>query len=775
MKSQLLLLATLLCAKLSHAQDQVTIKIKNTQGRPLPNIEVTAFNSAENDLQKAKTDASGKALFFLTKIGVYSFSYLEMKDFDTYEVMQGMRGTFEQSVTYDPQKIFVPKPKADRKDIVFTDYNPQQLKGKPGVGVMNILVKRTDKSPVPGADVVAVSVKDKVKYKGRTDATGKVIFCLPCGRSYEIDVDGNEAVKIFDVPIDTGIEMTQVVFYEKAVLNETVKGDTIVQKNITYSNGTNTHLLVIVNLKNYEGKPLPDEPVFLQAEGQKRVYEGVTNREGQCKLMVQKSADYIVNLKYEQGLHMIEAKKSTGFGMESMTRRYRGSAEIERMVAEQAAEIKRLEEEERLLQERRKEEERIAKLRAEERVKALEALRLEKMKTEKELVQTFYDKKFVPAFRETPVEKAAAPTNYLKQTPEGYTIQFTSGGAIGTPTVINDKMFIPAGFYSPSFYCLKAETGQYLWGVELGESGASPAVYHKGVLLINTYSCTLYAIDALTGNLLWSKWLAGTVYSTPSADDNGVYVVYKYGGAYVLSCFDLRTGTFKWINRLDSETIACPVIDGNEVHVASQTGFYYIFDKLTGKPIDVITSIHALSSPTLTASSIFVTARVDGKEQLVELDRKTRQVRKKYNAEIAGIKITDGHDCREQMNFNGSHPIVYQNKYVVLADQQHLRVFDAQSERLLWEKMVEVSSSQVPVVVNNQVLIATTNGTLMSYDLANGNPKVLRDQKVTIDAQPVSGKGFLFIASSGILSVIRSVQNLQWNQWNKDARHNLSY
>lgn len=775
MKNYLLLLAVVLLSGATFSQDVLTLKIKNTSGQPVPNVEVTAINEAANDLVKGRTNSSGTVVMTLTKNGVYSLSYLEMKDFDSYEVKEGFTGTFSQTVTYDPKKIFAPKPKADRSGITFTTVNSMQLRGKPGVITMNILVKKTDMTLVPFTEVIAVSVPTKTKYTAKTDAKGAAVFYLPKNARYEMDVDGNEAIKTIDVPNEDGIEMTQVIFYEKAVLAEVNKGDTIIQKNISQTNGTNTHLLFTMKLRDYNGSPLPNEPVYLQAEGQKRVYEGITDNNGECKMMLQKNANYIVNLKYEQGLHLVEAKNQTGFGQETITRRYRGSKEIERILAEQLAEMKRLEEEEKLLQQRRAEEARIRKLQEAEREKAEQALRLEKMRTEKELVMNFYNKKFVPKFNTTPVQAASAPTNYLTKNPDGFAVEFESSGPIGTPTVINDKMFLPAGFYSPDFYCLKAETGQYLWGVELGESGASPAVYHNGVILINTYSCTLYAIDAMTGKLLWSKWLAGTVYSTPTADGDNVYVVYHYGGAYVLTCFDLRSGNFKWINRVDSETIACPVVDGNEVHVASQTGFYYIFDKITGKPIDVITSIHAVSSPTLTEKSIFLTAKVNGKEYLVELDRNTHQLKKTYKTELSTISIRDNRECSEQMNFNGSHPIVYQNKYVVLVDMDKLRVFDAQSEKLLWEQPASIASSQVPIVANDQIILASTSGEVFSYEIATGKPKQLVKKTKPIDAQPVFNKGFIYIASSGLLTVIKSVQNFQWNQWNKDAGHNLNF
>ncbi len=249
--------------------------------------------------------------------------------------------------------------------------------------------------------------------------------------------------------------------------------------------------------------------------------------------------------------------------------------------------------------------------------------------------------------------------------------------------------------------------------------------------------------------------------------------MFRYGGAYVLSCFDLRSGDFKWINRVDSETIACPVLEGNEVHVASQSGSYYIFDKETGRPIEVLTSVVAVSSPTITEQSIFLTARVDGKDRLIEIDRSTYEVKKKYEGELNPIMISRADGCQGTMNFNGSHPIVYKNKYVVLADHERLQVFDAESEKVLWEKKVSIATSQVPIVADDRIILATSQGEVLSFDITNGTSKQIRMHKEPIDAQPVYNKGMLFVVSSGILSAIRSVHGFQWNQWNKDAGHNL--
>ena len=295
-----------------------------------------------------------------------------------------------------------------------------------------------------------------------------------------------------------------------------------------------------LSLKDYEGNKLAGEAVYLVATTANRVYEATTDAAGNAKFMLLKGTDYIVNLKYESGICLVEAPVSQGFRTASASRRYRGSSVVEEMLAQQKAEMERA----------------IVQM---EQQKAFQKEAIKERGMDYEI-----------SFDETPIEVAETPVNYLKRTPEGFNVDFESSGPTGTPTVIGDKLFTQEGLHSTNYYCLDANTGKFVWGVELGEGGISPAVYQNGVLLINTASCTLYAIDAKTGKLLWSKWLADYVYSTPTADDRSVYVVYEHGGYPVTVSFDLKSGKFNWMQRVDDEAIACPVVDGDEVHVASQ-------------------------------------------------------------------------------------------------------------------------------------------------------------------------------------------------------------
>jgi len=712
-----------------YAQCAYTFTIKNTRNQPQTGIEVTARNTEKSITLKSQTNSSGTASFTLTEGGTYIFSYLEIKDAATLDLPEGFKGKGGKTVTYDPEKIFAEKTKADRTGITFTSRQPQQLKGQPDVLKFIIDLRKNNETAVPNTPVEIVDCKDKVKYKGTTDAGGIATFYLPVNKDFEVDVEGNQAVHTFTVPNKPNAEFKNVVYYERTRVKETSKGDTIFQTNITQTKGTSTHMLFTISLVDFDDQPLPNEKVYLDAENSKKVFAGVTDANGSCKFMLEKGTNYLVNLKYESGIHLVEVPSSLGFASASITRRYRGSEAIERMMAE----------------------------------------------------RHINEKGFVVNHDETPVRPAKKPSNYLKLTANGFDIDFATSGPIGTSTIAGNRLFTQEGFYSPNFYCLQALTGEYQWGIELGESGASPIVYQDGVLLINTYSCTLYAFDAATGKMLWSKWLAGTIYSTPSADSNSVYVVYNNGyenpanpaESFVLTSFDLHSGKMNWINWIDNEVIACPVVEGNEVHIASQGGNYYVFDKGSGKQTLFSKNIKAVSSPTVTPGKIYVTASVNGKEQLVVLDRKTLQVQRKYAAPLTPKKISENHTCYDQMNYNGAHPVVYKNNIVILSDNSKVTAFDANSEKILWQQAAETHPNQIPIVVNEKVIIATTTGEVKTFDINTGTLQKTQQNKGKIDGQLLTNKGYMYVGSDGVLSVSKNAQDVQWNQWNKDARHNI--
>ncbi|PHR31650.1 MAG: hypothetical protein COA38_07535 [Fluviicola sp.] len=727
MKITLLISILFVAASSLYAQDKYTLKIKTTQGHPMPNVEVKAVN--EDDVVIGKTDNSGRVTLILSQNGTYSLSYLEMKNFGTYEVKEGFTGTFSKTVTYDPKGIFAEKPVADRSKISFKEVSPTHLKGTPNVVQVIVHIKNNSRAYLPHVDFTIVDCENGLKYVGESNAAGKGTFYLPVNGNYEIDLGGVPALRSFKTGDNPGGTAQMVVFYEKTKVKEVAKGDTLIQNNITQTNGTTTHLLFTLKLLDFSGNKLEGEPVYMVAEDKSRVYEGETDAAGVCTFMLQKGTNYIMNLKYEEGVHYVDVTNKRGFGRESTTRRYRGSEAIVQMLAN----------------------------------------------------RRLNEKGFVINHERTPIRKLGRPEGYINKTATGFELDFESSGPVGTPTVVGNRLYTQQGYYSPNYYCLSAATGQFVWGVELGEAGISPVVHQSGVLLLNTESCTLYAIDATSGKLLWSKWLAGYLYTTPSADGYSVFVVYENGGSNpnnpnenrVLASFNIRTGAVNWMNWVDNEAIACPVVAGDEVHVSSLSGQYYVYDRKTGKRREASASINAVSSPTVTAEEIFITATVNGVEKLIVLDRKSLKKKRTYGTKLTPALLTEQSGLQEKMNFNGAHPIVYKNEIVILLEAERVSAFDAKSEKLMWQKNLATTNNQVPIIANGKVLVAGENGKLIGYDLHTGHESTLLDTKGIVDGQPIVRNGLIYVAAGGILKVIRSMKKFEWTQWNKDPSHNL--
>lgn len=740
MIKQLIFLFFFLISFSGFAQINYAITIKDTKRQPLPGIVVTATNSATHSTLRATTDAAGTARFELSEPGNYEFSYKEVENVANIEVLEGFTGNSSRTVTYDPKGLFAEKPKADRSGISFRIVDGKALKGKPKMGKVTVVVKDKDRAFVPGINVSVVSIPGKIKFTGTSSRAGEVVFYIPVGQTYEIDVENLEGFKVFDIPNFDGVEKIETVFYEKPKLVERVKGDTIIQSNIEQEAGTPSHVLFTLQLDDYEGQPLEGEPVYAKTVDSERVYEGITDATGKCQLMLEKGHNYVLNLKYENGIHLIKAPHSKGFRTVSSGRRYRGSDAIEALQAQQKAEMEALQ----------------------------EKLRQSLLKPG--------DEGYDISFEDTPVQEVEVPTDYITQTADGLALNFEDSGPISTPTLVGNKLYTQKGWYSSDYYCVDARTGKFIWGLNLSEAGISPAVYKNGIILINTESCSLYAIDAVTGELLWSHYLSGYLYSTPTADDKNVYVVYEHGGYPVLTCFDLRTGDLNWVQPVDDEVIACPVVDRGEVHLASQGGIYYVFDSDTGEQLHMSNKINAITSPTLTEDKVYVTSGSNSGNRLMVLDRKTLEVHKIYSNMLSAHQVmTETSTIRQQMNFNGSHPVIYKNKIAIVNDMNSIMAFDVQAEKLVWKQSIEAGTEQLPLIADDKIIVSAKDGTVMAYDIMTGAPTVLKKASEEVVGQPVAKNGFLYLATGGVLSVIKIADHFEWLQWNKDAGHNTVF
>ena len=124
------------------------------------------------------------------------------------------------------------------------------------------------------------------------------------------------------------------------------------------------------------------------------------------------------------------------------------------------------------------------------------------------------------------------------------------------------------------------------------------------------------------------------------------------------------------------------------------------------------------------------------------------------------------------MNFNGSHPVIYKNQFLILLDSVKLSVFDLANEKLLWKKTISTHPNQLPVITDGNLLVTSRSGTLSSYQLKTGTAKLIQANAKNIDGQPVFSNGLVYLPSQDGLEIHNIQIAGNWSQWNKGSGHN---
>jgi Ca-activated chloride channel homolog len=186
------------------------------------------------------------------------------------------------------------------------------------------------------------------------------------------------------------------------------------------------------------------------------------------------------------------------------------------------------------------------------------------------------------------------PTPKSARTATGFQVQFASHATITTPTVYERQVIVSGGFQGKELYAYEAQSGNAIWGIDLGDDGPSSPACEGGVCVVNTESCTIFAIEAKTGKHLWSYWLGDPLTSAPTIAGNRVFASYPAmsgegkkphppGANHALAAFDLKSGKILWQKWLDADVMSAPVAVGEFVYVTTFNGTVIKFEQSTGK------------------------------------------------------------------------------------------------------------------------------------------------------------------------------------------------
>ncbi|MBI3143380.1 MAG: PQQ-binding-like beta-propeller repeat protein [Bacteroidetes bacterium] len=718
---------------------ELSLTLRDLKGAPMPSVEIVLVETSTKDEMKGMTNAKGVVKFSIKEGHQWAINFLDVKEYALVELPPGGVRTQERTMTYVPPQLLEKEEPFDRTGVVFTEarqYANSKTQASKTHDFLVIRVVDRQKKPQKAVKIELVSVEQRKKYTAQTDVTGFAYFLLPAGYEYEIDLPGLEAHKKVEMPIGGYVTTELELLYVPTQVDETAANDTITQRVPLSGTATSERAFMKVRVVDFDQNGLANEPVYWDDELTDNVYTALTDDNGYACFLLPKKSRYSLHLTYEREIRVFDLSDKHAALTNAMIQiTYRGS----------------------------------------------------------DVIETFYNttkrspEGFVMEFMSTPIQPGTVTNTYLQKLADGFTLNFETGDPLYTPLVTNGKIYTSHGFYSNSFSCFHAETGDMIWTVALGEGGASPAAFFEGYILLITESCTLYLIDGQTGELAWSKWLSPYLLSSPTVANGKVYTVYKNDiteaqnteKEFVLACFDLKTGNILWQKWVNGEGLSSPVVYGGSVFLSTQKGSLYQFESSQGTLIKEL-PIDAVSAPTIDPTGIYISIRHQQTGQRVcRLDDSWKMT---MVAE-SGSWLPPAFDRMESMlplmAYEGSRCLVGADHIYFTIDNEVYCY--GKGGKLAWKKTLaalpdtlQYGLLTMPILSGSKLVVGSKEGKLFTLDAKTGNTLSAHSLEVPIGAQPALVGGRMYVPGVGQLRVWDTKDQAlsNWPMWNGNPGHN---
>lgn len=182
-------------------------------------------------------------------------------------------------------------------------------------------------------------------------------------------------------------------------------------------------------------------------------------------------------------------------------------------------------------------------------------------------------------------------------------------GIHSSPTFGDGKVFVGTEGAEAGLLALSPETGEILWRFSIGKAGRpgserlnyfhATAAFADGKVFIGGENWFFYVVNARDGSLLWKKEFGGWFTAAPALDEKNIYAGNWDGNFYA---FSQKDGEIVWKYNLEKDAPfevtqsprgekqkqgpnTWPVVTKERVFLGASNGYFYSFDKATGKPV----------------------------------------------------------------------------------------------------------------------------------------------------------------------------------------------
>lgn len=264
-------------------------------------------------------------------------------------------------------------------------------------------------------------------------------------------------------------------------------------------------------------------------------------------------------------------------------------------------------------------------------------------------------------------------------------------------------------------WCVEAQSGKSIWTKNLETPiRAAPTVF-AGRIYVVTVNNEIYALEAKTGDELWdyagiiepSSLLGG---SAPAACPQAVVVALTSGEIY---CLSPESGRMLWSDtmtpalRIDTVSSiahirARPIIEDNTVYIASHGGRIAAYEISTGKKIWT-KEIGVLRTPVLSGDFLFV---ITTNDDLVCMLKSTGQVR-------WAASLPRKRESEEVITWAG--PIVVNNQLVIVSTNEQMAFVNVKDGTIDTTVNLESACQLSPIAAGKTIFTLTDSGLLQAW------------------------------------------------------------
>ncbi|MCK6695678.1 MAG: hypothetical protein L6Q97_26680, partial [Thermoanaerobaculia bacterium] len=202
--------------------------------------------------------------------------------------------------------------------------------------LLKVTVYNLARNKMANAEVRLLQTESGRVWRGFTGNFGEVIFLVPKGKEYRVDVGDETGIQTLTVSNEKYARENLGITWLPDKFTEETRNDSIFQKVSPAQTPTRSRLLVQLTVLDLDNRPLEGEEMYFAAKNAGKVYVGQTNRAGKAYLVLPMGDSYCVSTRFQANLKCYDLPKEDRAGQLNITYNTIGTKAILRRKAERA-------------------------------------------------------------------------------------------------------------------------------------------------------------------------------------------------------------------------------------------------------------------------------------------------------------------------------------------------------------------------------------------------------------------------------------------------------